>query len=32
MLANASWRASIPRSVEILPSVFERDLLAAEPA
>jgi hypothetical protein len=30
MPANASRRLREPRSVEILPSVFERDLLAAE--
>src|SRR5215216_5861028 len=32
MLAKASWRSRFPRSVEILPSVFERDVLATEPA
>src|SRR5215216_6521117 len=32
MPAKASWRSRIPRSVEILPSVLERDLLATEPA
>src|SRR5215213_6107325 len=32
MLACAFWRSRIPRSVEILPSIFERDRLATEPA
>jgi hypothetical protein len=32
MRANASRRLREPRSVESLPSVFERDLLADEPA
>ena len=30
LFANASSRERIPRSEESLPSVFERDLLAAE--
>src|SRR5215212_10635958 len=32
MLASASSRLRTPRSVEILPSVFERDLPATSPA
>jgi hypothetical protein len=32
MRANASRRLRDPRSVESLPSLLERDLLAAEPA